>query len=179
VTTDAFQRIISEARSIDDRLDRLSRLKPDNREAIRALSAEIRRTVEGSLSRRIWRRRLPACLPGSASKPPTPSDPVRRGGLADGLLRRPAGHLPERRGPSGDPPARQPVLGLALHRAAVTYRLRNGLDHRKVRMAVVVQQMVFPQAAGILFTADPSRATGRSPPWRPASALVRLWSPAW
>ena len=38
---------------------------------------------------------------------------------------------------------------------AVTYRLRNGFDHRKAQIAVVVQQMVFPQAAGILFTADP------------------------
>ena len=38
---------------------------------------------------------------------------------------------------------------------AVTYRLRNGLDHREVHMAVVVQRMVFPRAAGILFTADP------------------------
>src|SRR5256885_11918774 len=38
---------------------------------------------------------------------------------------------------------------------AVTYRLRNGFDHRKVHMAVVVQQMVFPHAAGVLFTADP------------------------
>src|ERR687898_3104179 len=38
---------------------------------------------------------------------------------------------------------------------AVTYRIRNGFDHRKVRMAVVVQRMVFPHAAGILFTADP------------------------
>ncbi|MGH2394259.1 MAG: PEP/pyruvate-binding domain-containing protein, partial [Candidatus Limnocylindria bacterium] len=38
---------------------------------------------------------------------------------------------------------------------AVTYRLRTGFDHRKVHMAVVVQQMVVPQAAGILFTADP------------------------
>src|SRR5581483_7555336 len=38
---------------------------------------------------------------------------------------------------------------------AVTYRLRNGFDHRKVHMAVVVQHMVFPQAAGVLFTADP------------------------
>ena len=37
----------------------------------------------------------------------------------------------------------------------MTYRLRNGFDHRKVHMAVVVQQMLFPQAAGILFTADP------------------------
>ena len=37
----------------------------------------------------------------------------------------------------------------------MTYRLRNGFDHRKVHMAVVVQRMVFPHAAGILFTADP------------------------
>ena len=46
VTTDAFERIMAEAPSMDDRLDRLSRLKPDDREAIRALSAEIRRTLE-------------------------------------------------------------------------------------------------------------------------------------
>ena len=78
VTTDAFQRIMAEAPSIDDRLDRLSRLKPDDREAIRALSAEIRRTSKGSPSPTIWRRRSPARSPGSASKPPTPSDPVRR-----------------------------------------------------------------------------------------------------
>src|SRR5262249_30541515 len=38
---------------------------------------------------------------------------------------------------------------------AVTYRLQNGIDQRKVHMAVVVQQMVVPQEAGILFTADP------------------------
>jgi rifampicin phosphotransferase len=37
----------------------------------------------------------------------------------------------------------------------VTYRQRNGIDHRTVHMAVVVQEMVFSQAAGILFTADP------------------------
>src|SRR5260221_14703539 len=44
VTTDAFQRIMAEAPSIDDRLDRLSRLEPDHRQASRALSAEMRRT---------------------------------------------------------------------------------------------------------------------------------------
>jgi phosphoenolpyruvate synthase/pyruvate phosphate dikinase len=38
---------------------------------------------------------------------------------------------------------------------AVIYRLQNGFDHRKVYLSVVVQKMVFPQAAGILFTADP------------------------
>src|SRR5262245_56474869 len=47
VTTDAFQRITAEAPSIHDQLDRLSRLKPDGREAIRTLSAEVRRTLEG------------------------------------------------------------------------------------------------------------------------------------
>src|ERR1700724_1723594 len=47
VTTDAFLRIMAVAPSIDDRLDQLSRLNPDDREAIRTLSAEIRRTIEG------------------------------------------------------------------------------------------------------------------------------------
>src|SRR5215217_9080303 len=47
VTTDAFRRIMAEAPSIHDRLDRLSRLQPDDRETIRALSAEIRQTLEG------------------------------------------------------------------------------------------------------------------------------------
>ena len=38
---------------------------------------------------------------------------------------------------------------------AVAYRLQNGIDHRLVQMAVVVQLMVVPRAAGVLFTADP------------------------
>lgn len=38
---------------------------------------------------------------------------------------------------------------------AITYRLRSQLDQRDVKMAVVVQQMVFAESAGILFTADP------------------------
>ena len=46
VTTDAFRRIMAEAPSIDERLARLSRLNPEEREAIRTLSAEIRRTLE-------------------------------------------------------------------------------------------------------------------------------------
>jgi phosphoenolpyruvate synthase/pyruvate phosphate dikinase len=46
VTTAAFQRVVAEAPSIDDRLDRMSRLEPDDRAAIGALSAEVRRTLE-------------------------------------------------------------------------------------------------------------------------------------
>src|SRR5438105_4079239 len=47
VTTDAFRRIMAEAPSIDDRLGSLSRLKPDDRASIRALSLGVRRTLEG------------------------------------------------------------------------------------------------------------------------------------
>ncbi|MCM3676599.1 phosphoenolpyruvate synthase [Peribacillus simplex] len=38
---------------------------------------------------------------------------------------------------------------------AVIYRMQNGFDHRQVYLSVIVQRMVFPQASGILFTADP------------------------
>ncbi len=38
---------------------------------------------------------------------------------------------------------------------AVTYRIRNGFDHRRVLLSVVVQRMVPSEAAGIMFTADP------------------------
>ncbi|HEY0930136.1 MAG TPA: rifamycin-inactivating phosphotransferase [Gemmatimonas sp.] len=38
---------------------------------------------------------------------------------------------------------------------AVAYRQRHGIDHQSARMAVVVQHMVRPQSAGVLFTADP------------------------
>src|SRR5882672_8771964 len=46
VTTDAFQRIIAQAPSIDDRLGSLSRLKPDDRAAIRERSLEVRTIIE-------------------------------------------------------------------------------------------------------------------------------------
>lgn len=38
---------------------------------------------------------------------------------------------------------------------AVIYRMQNGFDHSQVLLSVIVQRMVFPQASGVLFTADP------------------------
>ncbi len=38
---------------------------------------------------------------------------------------------------------------------AVIYRMQNGFDHDQVYSSVIIQRMVFPQASGILFTADP------------------------
>jgi phosphohistidine swiveling domain-containing protein len=42
---------------------------------------------------------------------------------------------------------------------AVVYRATNGIDHRTVRLAVVIQRMVAAEVAGVLFTANP--VTGR------------------
>src|SRR6185369_10969887 len=156
VTTNAFQRIMAEAPSIDDRLDRLSRLKPDDREAIRTLSAEIRRTIEGitipdDLAAEIIRalarlgEQAAYAVRSSATAEDLPT--ASFAGQQDTYL--------NVVGPRAILQHVSRCWGSLFTERAVTYRLRNGLDHRKVQMAVVVQQMVFPQAAGILFTADP------------------------
>lgn len=156
VTTHAFQRIVAEASSLTDPLDRLSRLKGDDQEAIRVLSADLRRILEG------------IAIPGDLA------DEIRR---AHTQLGEQVAYAVRSSATAEDSPTASfagqqdtylNVGGLAaiVHHVsrcwaslfterAVTYRLRNGLDHRKVQMAVVVQKMVFPQAAGILFTADP------------------------
>src|SRR6478736_1700566 len=46
VTTEAFRRAMSDDSSIGDLLHQLSRLAPNDHDGIRALSAEIRRSVE-------------------------------------------------------------------------------------------------------------------------------------
>jgi phosphoenolpyruvate synthase/pyruvate phosphate dikinase len=156
VTTDAFRRIMAEAPSIDDRLDQLSRLNPDDREAIRALSAEIRRTIEG------------IAIPGDLAAAITRSlaqlgeqaaYAVRSSATAEDLPTASfAGQQDTYLNVVGPTAILQHVsrcwASLFTERA-LAYRLRNGIDHRTVHMAVVVQQMVFPDAAGILFTADP------------------------
>ncbi|HEX3515102.1 MAG TPA: rifamycin-inactivating phosphotransferase [Trebonia sp.] len=156
VTTDAFRRIVSTALGIEDRLERLSGLDADDRQAISALSAEIRRTLAGIA--------LPDDLAAEIIRSVT-----RLGGQAAYAVRSSATaeDLPTASF-AGQQDTYLNVVGSAsvlkhvsrclaslFTERAVTYRLRNGFDHRRVHMAVVVQRMVFPQAAGILFTADP------------------------
>lgn len=63
--------------------------------------------------------------------------------------------IPRRQGIGGGPPARRPVLGLDPSERAVTYRLPNGVDQRQAQTALIVQQMVFPEASGVEFPVDP------------------------
>ncbi|MEU0729120.1 rifamycin-inactivating phosphotransferase [Streptomyces sp. NPDC006140] len=156
VTTDAFRRTMAEAPSIDNDLDRLSRVSPDDVEAIRTLSARIRRTIEDTA--------VPADIATAITGALAPfgeeaAFAVRSSATAEDL---PTASF------AGQQDTYLNVVGASailrhvsrcwaslFTERAVTYRRRNGIDDRTVHMAVVVQRMVSPQAAGILFTADP------------------------
>src|SRR5437773_9308582 len=147
---------MAEAPAIDDRLDRLSRLKPDDREAIRALSAEIRRTLEEigipddlavAITRPLARLGEQAAYAVRSSATAEDLPTASFAGQQDTYL--------NVVGPAAILQHVSRCWASLFTERAVTYRLRNGFDHRKIHMAVVVQQMVFPHAAGILFTADP------------------------
>lgn len=156
VSTAAFRRTMAEAPSIGDRLDELSRVHPDDREAIRTLSARIRRIIEGiavpgDLAAAITRAL--AQLGGQAAYA------VRSSATAEDL---PTASFAGQQdtylnvvGPAAILEQISRCWASLFTERAVAYRQRNGIDHRTVHMAVVVQQMVFPHAAGILFTADP------------------------
>jgi pyruvate,water dikinase len=159
VTTDAFRRIMAQAPSIDGRLERLTRLKPDDREAIRALSAEVRRIIEGIA--------IPDGLVAAITGPlaglgEQAAYAVRSSATAEDL---PTASFAGQQdtylnvvGPAAILEDVRRCWASLFTERAVTYRLRNGVDHRAVDMAVVVQQMVFPLASGVLFTADPVSA---------------------
>src|SRR3989440_7404917 len=143
VTTDAFRRIRAEAPSIDERLDRLSRLNPDDRVAIRRLSAEIRLTLEGIAIPDDLAAAITRALAGLGEQA---AYAVRSSATTEAL---PTASF------AGQHDTYLNVVGLAailqhvsrcwaslFTDRAVTYRLRNGFDNRKIHMAAVVQQMV-------------------------------------
>jgi pyruvate,water dikinase len=153
ISTEAFNRVVGETPSIDELLDRLSLLKVEDRQEIGVLSGKIRGVIEETaIPQDIWEEILSRVdektayavrSSATAEDLPTASfagqqdtylNIIGHGGVLKHISRCWASLFTER---------------------AVVYRIQNGFDHRKVRLAVVVQKMVFPQAAGILFTADP------------------------
>ncbi|MFI6564245.1 rifamycin-inactivating phosphotransferase [Streptomyces sp. NPDC050534] len=156
VTTDAFRRILAEAPSIQDRIDELSNVNPDDGEAVRRLSAQIRSAVEDVA--------IPADVAAAITRALSRLDEhtacaVRSSATAEDL---PTASFAGQQdtylnivGPTAILQHVSRCWASLFTERAVIYRRRNGIDHRAVHMAVVVQQMVFPQASGILFTADP------------------------
>jgi pyruvate,water dikinase len=159
VTTDAYRRILAKEPSVGDLLDQLSCLNEDDADdadTIRTLSARIRSAIEDITIP----DDLAAAITGALSRHGEwAAYAVRSSATAEDL---PTASF------AGQQDTYLNVVGTAailehvsrcwaslFTERAVTYRRRNGIDHRAVHMAVVVQRMVFPQASGILFTADP------------------------
>jgi pyruvate,water dikinase len=156
VTSDAFQRIMAQALSMDDQLDRLSRLEPSDQQTIGALSAQVRHAVEeitipddvaAAVTRRLARLGENATFAVRSSATAEDLPTASFAGQHDTYL--------NVVGPAAVLRHVSRCWASLFTERAVAYRLRNGVDHRKVRMAVVVQRMVSPFAAGVMFTADP------------------------
>ncbi|HEV7505629.1 MAG TPA: rifamycin-inactivating phosphotransferase [Thermoanaerobaculia bacterium] len=156
VSTEAFKRVLGAAPAIGGLLDRLALLKAEDREAIRELAAAIREVIEGIAIPEDVQEAIARFLARLGKQE---AYAVRSSATAEDLPGASfAGQQDSYLNVIGTPAIRKHIsrcwASLFTERA-VAYRLQHGFDHRKVHMAVVVQKMLFPQAAGILFTADP------------------------
>lgn len=156
ISTGAFQRIIGGTSSIHELLDQLSLLTVDDRDKIRELSGEIRKAIEGITMPEDMSEEITRLLFKLGEKD---AYAVRSSATAEDL---PTASFAGQHNTYLNLIGKEAILthigkcwASLFSERAVTYRLQNGFDHRKVYLSVVVQKMVFPQVAGILFTADP------------------------
>src|SRR5436853_415506 len=156
LSTEAFKTIIGETWSMNGILDQLSLLKVEDRDKIGELSGEIRRVIEGIAIPQNIHEEIARLLSRLDEKN---AYAVRSSATAEDLPRASfAGQQDTYLNIIGKEASLKHIskcwASLFTERAVI-YRLQIGFDHRKVYLSVVVQKMVFPQAAGIVFTSDP------------------------
>jgi phosphoenolpyruvate synthase/pyruvate phosphate dikinase len=156
VTTEAYKEIIGNNEEFNSLLDQLSLLNADNREGIGEISAKTRKVIEGTAIPKGIDKEITHHLAQFGEKN---AYAVRSSATAEDL---PTASFAGQQDTYLNIIGKEAILkhiskcwaSLFTDRA-VTYRIQNGFDHRKVHLSVVIQKMVFPQAAGIMFTADP------------------------
>ena len=156
VSTAAFARVIGAAPALGGLVDRLERLEAEDREPIQELSATIRRIIEGLPIPDAIQAAIAAFLARLGEQA---AYAVRSSATVEDLPGASfAGQHDTYLNVSGEAAVLRRIsrcwASLFTERAVI-YRLRHGFGQREARMAVVVQKMLFPQAAGIAFTADP------------------------
>ncbi|HKO79067.1 MAG TPA: phosphoenolpyruvate synthase [Chitinophagaceae bacterium] len=156
VTTEAYKEIIGNNSVFSSLLDQLAILKADNRKGISETSAKIRKLI-GEIA-------IPKSIDIEITRHLEQMDErnayaVRSSATAEDL---PIASFAGQQGTYLNIVGKEAIIKHVIKcwaslftDRAVIYRIQNGFDHRKVHLAVVVQKMVFPQVAGILFTADP------------------------
>src|SRR5438034_147019 len=156
ITTEAYKRIISQTPEFNDLLEQLSLLKVEDRESICEISKKIRSVIEGTVIAKEIDEAVTHFITKLGDKN---AYAVRSSATAEDL---PTASFAGQQDTYLNIIGKEAILkhiskcwASLFTERAVIYRLQNGFDHRKVYLSVVVQKMVFPQAAGILFTADP------------------------
>lgn len=155
ITTGVFRQVLEEA-AVDGLLERLSVLTAADKNAIASLGHEIRAAIERAAIPEAIREEIGRFVLKSGEEN---AYAVRSSATAEDL---PNASF------AGQQDTYLNIIGIEailkhvgkcwaslFTERAIIYRIQNGFDHRKVSLAVVVQQMVFPDASGILFTADP------------------------
>jgi phosphoenolpyruvate synthase/pyruvate phosphate dikinase len=156
LTTEVYKEIIGNNEKYNSLLDQLSILKADNRKGISEISAKIRKMIEEIAIPKDIYNEITRHLKQFGEKN---SYAVRSSATAEDL---PTASFAGQQDTYLNIIGKEAILkhiskcwaSLFTDRA-VTYRLQNGFDHRKVYLSVVIQKMIFPDVAGILFTADP------------------------
>ncbi|WP_445627733.1 phosphoenolpyruvate synthase [Nostoc sp. DSM 114167] len=156
ISTVAFKRIIGETSSINELLEQLSHLLVEDRDKIGELSGEIRSFIEGIAIPQDINEEIAHHLSRLGEKN---AYAVRSSATAEDL---PTASFAGQQDTYLNIIGKEAILkqiskcwASLFTERAIIYRLQNGFDHRQVHLSVVVQKMVFPQVAGILFTADP------------------------
>ncbi|HEX5750386.1 MAG TPA: phosphoenolpyruvate synthase [Archangium sp.] len=156
VTTEAYQAMTRDNQGLARLLDELTHLKAEERERISGIGAKIRLAIERAPIPEGIAEEIAGAL---AKLGEQGAFAVRSSATAEDL---PTASF------AGQQDTYLNIIGekaILAHVSkcwaslftdrAIIYRMQNGFDHRKVQLCVVVQKMVFPRAAGILFTADP------------------------
>ncbi|MGM1032804.1 MAG: phosphoenolpyruvate synthase [Bacillota bacterium] len=156
VTTEAFKRVIGENDELHQLLDQLAVQKVDERKRISEISRKIRDLIEGIEIDKGIEEDIDRCLLTFGFEH---AYAVRSSATAEDLpFASFAGQQDTYLNIKGKDAILQHIskcwASLFTDRAVI-YRMQNGFDHCKVYLSVVIQRMIFPQASGILFTADP------------------------
>ncbi|MCY8353436.1 phosphoenolpyruvate synthase [Bacillus haynesii] len=156
VTTAGFQKAIKQNETVQALLDQLAMLKVEDRDQIGEISRKIRHTI------------MEVEIPSNVVKEVTRylsrfgdehAYAVRSSATAEDL---PYASFAGQQDTYLNIIGKEAILqhiskcwASLFTERAVIYRMQNGFDHRQVYSSVIIQRMVFPQASGILFTADP------------------------
>ncbi|MDX2090698.1 MAG: phosphoenolpyruvate synthase [Kofleriaceae bacterium] len=150
VSTDAFARVVGDVGA------QLAGLRAEQRDEIRARSAEVRQAIQGLVMPSDLRDEIARAVAALGERA---AFAVRSSATAEDL---PTASFAGQHDTYLDVTGTDEIIRHVVKcwaslftERAVAYRAQHGLDQRSVRMAVVVQKMVVPAVSGVLFTADP------------------------